>query len=138
MATATQIVSDVIETGRTVAKRQTQRFSEAASTGDGVRQGDVYITLLAGVPKGAKKIMTPTQLAPGNTPGSRHCLDSIDGVTAHELKNATEFDGPVLNLDCERTITHPEHGDWILPPGVYAIGYQRTQDGLDRARRVQD
>ena len=137
--TTDKIVTDVIETAKRVAKRSTQHFPVAASPGDAVRQGDVYLTLLASVPTRARKLKTfPLQLAPGNSPGSRHVLDSADGVTAYELENATEFDGPVLCLACERTVTHPEHGDWMLPEGIYAVGYQRTQDALDQQRRVQD
>ena len=140
MSTETkQIVSEVIETGKRVAKREKQWFPEAASDGDSIRQGDCYFMLLDCVPKGAKKLkQVPRQLAPGTTQGSRHTLDSVDGVTAYEISGSTEFDGPILRLACERTIEHPEHGNWVLPAGVYAVGYQRTQDALDRARRVED
>ena len=133
-----EIVKAVIETGRRIAKRSTQRFSEAAPVGSAVRQGDVYICLLARVPVGAKKIETPMQLAPGTTQGSRHTLDSGIGVKAYSLKDASEFDGPILEISEDRTVCHPENGDWVLPPGTYGISYQRTQDSLDRARRVQD
>lgn len=139
MATTATIVKELIDTGRKIAKRQVQRFPDAASFGDSVRQGDIYITLLNKLPKGAKKLKTFTlQLAPGTTQGSRHILDSSEGVTVYVLDNATEFDGPILKLELERTVQHPEHGDYILPPRLYAISYQRTQDAMDRARRVQD
>ena len=134
-----QIVSEVVETGKRVAKRETLAFPESAIAGEAVRQGDVYLMLLDRVPDGAKKLnQVPRQLAPGVTQGSRHTLDSVDGVTAYELADATEFDGPILKLAEERTVCHPEHGNWTLPPGVFAVGYQRTQDALDRARRVED
>lgn len=136
---ATQVIDEVQTTARAVAKRKTQRFPEAASPGDAVRQGDVYIRMLSRVPKGAVAISTcPTQLADGTTQGSRHCLDSTDGVTAFARARPTEYDGPILRLDRERTLTHPEHGDWVLPPGVYAIGYQRTIDSEERIQRVRD
>jgi hypothetical protein len=134
-----EIVTGLIEGAKKIAKRETQCFSEAASIGDRVRQGDVFLTLLDRVPVGSKKMKSfPSQLAPGTTQGSRHTLDSTDGVTAYLRDGATEFDGPVLKLAEERTVCHPEHGDWVLPPGVYAVGYQRTQDAMDRARRVAD
>lgn len=136
MDTAT-IVNRVIEVGRRVANRKTQRFLEAANIGDAARQGDVFIALIDKVPTKAKKIPVPTQLAPG-TQGSRHTLDSIEGVTAYQLAEPTEFDGPVLDLAEEREVCHPEHGHIVFPPGVYQVTYQRTQDALDRARRVQD
>ena len=137
MQSVTDIVATIQEAEK-IKSDETQRFPDAASAGDCCRQGDVYLMLLDKIPPGAQKVVTPVQLAPGNTQGSRHCLDSTEGVVAYQLKDGTEFDGPILKLNCERTITHPEHGDWILPAGIYAVGYQRTQDGLDRARRVQD
>ena len=132
-------VHEIETTARKVAKRETQRFPEAASTGDAVRQGDLYITLLASVPTGYKRQATfNLQLASGETQGSRHILDSADGVTCYVDPDATEFDGPVLVLEKERELTHPEHGNWILPPATYGVSYQRTQDDLDRQRRVAD
>ena len=134
-----ELVQDVIETGKKIAKRHTQRFPEAASVGDCFRQGDVYFMLLDKLPRGAKSVKNPSlQLAPGSTQGSRHILDSAEGVKMFALPDATEFDGPILQLECEREITHPEHGHIVIPVGIYAVAYQRTQDGLDRARRVQD
>ncbi len=133
-----EICNNVIEVARKVAKRETQRFPEAASPQDAERQGDIYIVLLAKVPEGAKKIPVPSQLAVGTTQGSRHCLDSSVGIIAYARAKPTEFDGPILKLEVERTVTHPEHGDWILPPGIYGIRYQRTMDAMERAQRVAD
>jgi len=115
-----------------------QRFPEAASPGDGVRQGDVYVELLAKRPTGCKKIPFRAQVAEGTTQGSRHCLDSAEGVTMYALKEPGPLDGPVLVLKRERTLTHPEHGDWVLPPGTYQISFQRDLDAEDRERRVMD
>lgn len=133
------VVKEVETLARKVAKRETQRFPEAASVGDCVRQGDVYITLLGGLPAGCElQTKWSRQLAPGTSHGSRHVLDSRKGVECYHLPRASEFDGPVLLLAEEREVTHPEHGHWILPPGCYGITYQRTQDALDEQRRVLD
>lgn len=133
------LVKTVIDGGRRLAKRDTQTFPVAASPGQGVRQGDVYIVLLDNVPAGFVRQTTwDRQLAPGTTQGSRHVLDSQDGVEYYARPNATEFTGPVLVITDIREITHPEHGHWILPPGIYGISYQRTQDVLDQQRRVAD
>lgn len=114
-----------------------QRFPEAASPGDYFRQGDVYITYLSAVPNDLVAVAKPErQLAPGNTQGSRHILDSLDGVKMFVKPNPTELDGPVLELTKERVVTHPEHGDVSLPCGVYATTYQRTF--ADELRRVKD
>ena len=138
-STTQELVNEVIETGKRIAKRETQRFPEAASFGDSVRQGDVYITLIESVPKkSVRQKKWDLQLAPGNTQGSRHILDSEDGVECYVLAEVSEFDGPILLLQKQREVTHPEHGNWILPPGTYAISYQRTQDALNRQRRVRD
>jgi hypothetical protein len=117
----------------------TQRFPEAATPGDCWRQGDVYITLLDGVPAGCEREKNPDmQLAPGTTQGSRHCLDSLKGVAVYRLPSPGMLDGPVIECRHERTITHPEHGDVVLPPGVYGITYQRNLDQDARERRVAD
>lgn len=138
--TAEKAIRDVRTQAEKIRSDRPQRFPEAASPGDYWRQGDIYITLLAAVPQTAEKVQAPAsrQLAPGDTQGSRHCLDSLDGADWHRLKQATEFDGPILALATERTVTHPEHGHVILPPGVYAITYQRNLDQEEREARVQD
>jgi hypothetical protein len=133
------VVKSVESVARKIAKRETQKFPDSASVGDCVRQGDVYITLLDRVPDEYRQAEEwDLQLATGNTQGSRHVLDSRAGVTCYTHHQATEFDGPVLVLAEDRELTHPEHGNWILPAGTYGISYQRTQDALDRHRRVAD
>ena len=77
------------------------------------------------------------QVAPGTTLGSRHVLDSLDGVSAYRFANANALDGPVLRLTKPRTLTHPEHGDCVnLPPGCYAFPGQRVY--AEELRRVAD
>lgn len=131
-------IHEVRNVAESVKNDETQRFPEAASPGDGVRQGDVLLVLLDRVPKGAEPMKVESQLAPGTTQGSRHCLASLSGVRMFRLKDAGTLDGPVIELADENTVTHPEHGDWVLPPGVYAVRYQRDLDELERERRVQD
>lgn len=171
-----------------------QNFPEAASIGDAVRQGDVYIQLIddvTSVPFLFKKAtpIYPMQLAPGNTKGSRHCLAHGRGVTAYEPcavgsaemfnQLATQFGieanapdlrqrlrtaewaarkdgtiankidssaavsllllaGPIFVLTETNTVTHPEHGDWVLPPGSYRVTYQRTVARDNTVTRVLD
>jgi len=103
---------------------------------DYVRQGDVYIWLRSKMPRGAQPIKAVAQLAPGTTKGSRHCLDSLEGVTMFAVPDANELQGPLLKLKCERVVTHPEHGDWRLPAGLYEITYQRAM--AEELRRVRD
>ena len=137
MQTATAHVQVVQATAEEIKNDSPQRFPEAASPGDCWRQGDVYITLLAEVPHGLKKVANPkVQLVSGTTQGSRHCLDSLAGVTVYSRD--AKLDGPVLKCTQGRTITHPEHGNVILPPGIYGIHHQRDLDAENRERRVLD
>lgn len=174
-----------------------QMFPEAASIGDAVRQGDIYIQLiepLSGPPMFYTNATPsfPMQLADGNTKGSRHCLEHGRGVTvytpvdsdsaelnaqiaaqygistktpewrvalseaerlmrknlmpgqsnptlyAHEAEAMLEFAGPIFTLTETNTVTHPEHGDWILPPGTYRVTYQRTVTKENIVTRVLD
>ena len=177
-----------------------QKFPEAASIGDAVRQGDIYIQLVEPVTscpmfyRPATDVAFPMQLADGNTKGSRHCLAHGNGVTVYKpvainsreiyydmapqygINPATQtnivtavrnamweaesmarrskttvdhvmdrdanemlaFAGPIVVLEQENTITHPEHGDWIMPPGSYRITYQRTLTRENIVARVID
>lgn len=136
--TATDVMSEIQSIAEAIKSDAPQRFPEAASFGEDVRQGDIYIVKLESVPRNFTEVKAEKQLAVGNTQGSRHCLDSLDGITMYRNKDADQFTGPVFVSSCERTITHPEHGDRILPPGVYLIGYQRNLDEMDRAMRAKD
>ena len=136
--TAEKALQKISACADAIKNNETQRFPEAATPGDSWRQGDLYITLLAAIPAGAIREERPNpQLAEGTTQGSRHILDSLDGVTLYRLAAPGPFDGPILECRQERTITHPEHGDVVLPAGVYAISYQRV-DAEGRQRRVED
>lgn len=100
-------------------------------------QGDIRITRLPSVPTDCVKVKNPqAQLAIGNTQGSRHCLRAMDGVTMYVLPDATVLDGPVIDATEGCAVDHPEHGNVILPPGVYAITYQRAY--AQELRRTQD
>lgn len=96
MATATptfsvqKTLSDIAEAVEKIKNDQMQQFPEAASIGDAVRQGDVYIQL---VPEDCaegliwiyrklapSELAANLQLAPGNTKGSRHVLASTEGL----------------------------------------------------------
>lgn len=138
MQTAEMEMKQIQAVAEQVKSDHTQRFPEAASFGEFIRQGDVYITLLDVVPKGAKASKPVSQLAPGTDRGSRHILSSTEGVEFYTLANPTEYDGPVLRVAREVTVTHPEHGDWVLPCGVYGVSYQRTEDLEGKIRRVRD
>lgn len=141
-ATADMAIKRVQEQAEKIRNDAGHRFTAAASPGDAFRQGDIYITLLERLPADAKPMPTPhLQLVPGATQGSRHCLDSLEGVSMFALAAPGPYDGPVLVITgTERTIAHPEHGDVALPGDgrCYGITYQRDLDEEDRERRVVD
>lgn len=121
-------------------------ISAAAQPGHGVAQGDLHLILIDKVPKGYKPVFNPSpQLVPGNTEGSRHCLDSLDGVTLYrkddwETVAEETFYGPVLVFTQERTVLHPKHGDVTIPAGTTILcTYQPEFDAMQRkARRNAD
>ena len=174
-----------------------QNFPLAASVGDAVRQGDIYLQKIEDLtepPTFFKRLQNPSfpyQLAPGNTKGSRHCVEESAGLeiyipesaeffneatgemdfeanrvfqqrtstyitnklgmqpediwrndaarAAHnELLSALTFAGPILKVANTATVSHPEHGNWILPAGTYRCVFQRTVSSENRIRRVMD
>lgn len=135
----TKVLKSIQNKAEQIKSNATRKFPEAASIGDCWRQGDIYITLLDKIPNNYKETKNPNlQLAPGTTQGSRHCLDSLRGVTVYVNENPKMLDGPVLCCKKERTITHPEHGDVVLLCGIYEITYQRNLDSEEREQRVND
>lgn len=109
-------------------------------------QGDINITRLQSLedlPK-YKEVKPFSQLAPGTSKGSRHCIDldtcfnSNGELTAkfYNLITPNPIQGPVFENTQETLITHPEHGDQVLPPGLYFVSYQ-TQHA-EELKRIQD
>lgn len=118
-------------------------LTNAATVGDAVRQGDLYLIVVNSVPENYKRdLKTSNQLVPGQTQGSRHCLDSLDGVEIFLPVNWNEdsLDGPCLVLHKERTVLHPTHGAVTIAPGhTIQCVYQREYDKeLARERRTRD
>lgn len=135
--TATETLQQIQTQVEEIKSDETQRFPEAASAGDTFRQGDLYIERLEVIPANCKEDKNaPLQLAPGTTKGSRHILDGRDGVTIYQLNTPTALEGPLLRTTKDRTVTHPEHGNVVLPPGDYQVTYQRAY--ADELRRVAD
>jgi hypothetical protein len=192
----TRVLRDANAAVERVKNDAPQQFPEAASAGDAVRQGDVYIQLIDDVtsaPMLYERVLQPVfplQLAEGTSKGSRHCLAHGNGVTVYqpmvansygmieqlarqypgvdvkspnlrsELREAewaarrkdqnadiltlaaaaemVSFAGPILVLTEPNVVTHPEHGDWMLPAGTYRITYQRTVAKDNTIARVID
>lgn len=104
---------------------------------DTIRQGDLYLTLIPKLPEG--KASKDAQLAPGQTQGSRHILSGkFELVTDVTFKNVPQaLVGPAFKCKGDVELTHPEHGNKILPKGtVWQVTYQRAF--AEEIRRVQD
>lgn len=85
-----QTLVDIADAVEKIKNDQLQHFPEAASIGDAVRQGDIYIQLIDAhdletlgalyAPVNNAELSNHLQLAPGNTKGSRHIIQSSDGL----------------------------------------------------------
>lgn len=137
------IVNEIRESAmqRTVDVSKPERVG-ALSPGDVVRQGDLYLIKLEDDYRGEiKDAQTERQLAPGTTQGARHILEgdvtiwktfpqSLSGIPV-------ELQGPSFHCNGECSVTHPEHGNKILPAGSsWTTTYQRVH--AEEVRRTQD
>lgn len=135
-ATAIKNNEDAIKPG------QPARISEAASIGDFVRQGDLYLIVSDKPPasyvKAAAKKKS-VQLVPGNTEGAKHCLDSLAAVDLYypsDWPNFDSLDGPCFTTKSEVTVLHPTHGAVTVPKGfTISTRYQREIDVETRRER---
>lgn len=107
--------------------------------GQWVAQGDVNFIALESVPKSAIAAQPISQLAPGNTRGSRHCIAIADmaKVEFWKLPYPNELQGLILKFNGDVRIEHPEHGDQIWYKGaIVLVSFQRKYD--EELRRVAD
>lgn len=142
----------------TIRPGMPQRFSEAASVGDAIVQGDLVIEIVAtpgenaAIPDGyqiekAAASDASIQLVPGNTSGAKHCLALAElknsKMWRHKefVKHAEEtMCGPMLKAVKEFSILHPVHGKVTVPKGfTVLVSYQREYEvELKKARRNAD
>lgn len=118
-------------------------FTRACQAGDVIRQGDLYLEIVDEVPGDYILCKKPlVQLVPGNTQGSRHCLDGLRGVKMYLPKewNEESLQGPCLVLTEDREVLHPVHGAVSIPSGFTVLcSYQREYDKeLKKERRTRD
>lgn len=135
MVTAISELKAIQKHAESIKNDETHEIS-VMSPGDCWAQGDVLITCLESLPTDCEPIKAEQQLAPGTTQGSRHCIVDLAGVEMFRMKEATALDGPVFRCGSKVEIDHPEHGNLIVPAGVYAVTYQRQY--AEELRRVQD
>lgn len=130
----------------TIKPGQPFRIPDAWMAGDCGAQGDLIIVILDKIPEGFERVKEPTQkdmqLVWGETQGSKHCLDSLDGVALYRRSDwgADTLVGPTFTCEEERVINHPTHGAWTIPAGrTIGIEYPRERDAeLKKERRNAD
>lgn len=120
-------------------------FTEASTPDDAIWQGDLCIVIspLKKAPKGfVKQDEINLQLVPGNTEGSKHCLESSNGVEVYlpEVWNDESQVGPFIMVKETCRILHPVHGTVTIPAGFNVeCYYQREWDKEQaRERRARD
>lgn len=124
-----QTLAQIADAVERVRNDGLQQFSEAASPGDALRQGDVVLQFLGAdatiPPHLYEKLATPVlQLAPGTSKGSRHILVSADGVEMWE---------PVATDEAAARHVYARHGK-ELPKNVRAA----QMEYRDEIRAVED
>jgi len=138
--TAATAIRQIQESGKRAAshERVTEIIDAVISPGAHVRQGDIIVTFLEPTDQASKGAeITDRQLAPGNSPGSRHIAEGDVRLFAPSGRDALE--GPELRVgDGGCTITHPEHRHYRLPAGSRVrVTYERDLASEERAR-VED
>jgi len=109
-----------------------------------IHQGDVYLHVVkAGHPRGA--LLGTRQVAVGNTIGARHIVEGNVKVYAGATYPAWVKDpegaqpvailGPLVVVESEAVLTHPEHAHHTLAVGCYQVTYQYNPRTM---RAVQD
>lgn len=98
-----------------------------------IRNGDVFLRQVP-LPTIAKKVSQdrPEVLAYGEVTGHSH---RIEGATVERY----EHDGRAYILLAEAgLLTHEEHGQAVVPAGIYEVIIERDYDPSEYQRRVVD
>jgi hypothetical protein len=104
------------------------------------QQGDVLFKKVDAIPAGAKRTNNHI-LAAGEHTGHNHELSLLDmasgEVEVYDTQDGFKF---VKNSsDKPVTVTHPEHKQVTVPPGIWQLDIVREKDWFtEMERRVQD
>lgn len=145
------VVQEIVSYAKSIARGdesvrpgQPVNFTEASTVNDRAWQGDMAVTIdMENPPLGfVKKDKVTVQLVPGNTVGSKHCLEHTTGVEqwVPESWNEEGLVGPWMKFNEANRIIHPVHGPIGIPAGFCVqITYQREGDLILKAeRRARD
>jgi len=133
MQTATEVYKKVKETAETHKNDSVQDCTKM-KVNQIARQGDLYIQKTGNVTGLKEKTVTTNQLVPGQTMGSRHCLDSLQGIKFYTSSRSSALMGDTLEATRAFQVNHPEHGDIKFSAGCYRIGYQKDHAAEEKRR----
>lgn len=139
VAVLEQIHAHGIEVAKSIANVIVITPEMIATKGAWFAQGDLNFTPLLEVPSIAVTATSVSQLAPGTSRGSRHCIRVADlpYVDFWQLPNPGPLEGLILRFNAPTTIEHPEHKHHLYPVGaILAVTFQRAY--AEELRRSQD
>lgn len=131
MKTAKTVIGSILASAKN--HDDGDRMVRTIKIGEWVRQGDINIQRVERSAVKGKEIKDH-QLAPGNTKGSRHILETGKRVRILSPGLNDPLQGPFIVAQERFTVTHPEHSNISLPSGSYAVTYQRDLAQENRAR----
>jgi hypothetical protein len=117
--------------GIEVYKCDVAEMLEAEEAGDTERQWELN-------DKFREKMANYAMTITGENAETANKWQSASNAVAIEAGAALSLCGPIFVLQKRGKVSHPEHGDWILPAGTYRVTFQRTLDSENRVRRVFD
>ena len=120
MSDVKQVLRQILEEAH--SNEAELRWVRTCRPGDEIRQGDVYLYPTA-APADPGREVSSKQLAPGDTPGSRHIVEGSVLIYAPPAPGVLQ--GPLVHAQERFTLTHPEHAHISLPAGWYEVRYQR-------------
>lgn len=132
---ASEIINELTKDAD-VSKDVNVRIVDEIEIGQAIRQGDIYVHCVSSDHPHGDKLNT-SQLAEGNSKGSRHIAESpsvtYQGTIAPPTCSTTLI-GPLIKSDKPFWISHPEHANFYLPPGTYQVTHQLDARTLKRVK----
>jgi hypothetical protein len=118
-------VAEVMEKVSQHQNTDDTRRVTSMQVGEWVRQGDIYLDRVESIPDEYSIATMELQLAKGDTKGARHILEEKSSLRVFIKNQPSPLDGPAFKSDEEIHVTHPEHGNMVLPAGSYVCTYQQ-------------
>lgn len=134
---ALEVHQHITESCDKVNHDTTRDVTSLMDIGKIIRQGDVYVKRVDTIPEDFTMATMETQIAKGNTKGSRHILEDDGVIRIFKKSSPAPLEGPAFKSTKEITLTHPEHANFKLPAGCY-ISYYQQDFAQEEIRAVRD